>query len=581
MAPKKDELDPRFEALAEQLNDLQPKVRHAAILELHYSQPAEDSKEQEQVTTLIAGCIADIDDEVRSAAALALAKVGKVPLAITLVCAHLTNWKGAVRRAAADMLDRLINKPQPGDVVKCLLQALQDADSEVRHRIAKILPRCVSVSVTETMCTAVQAALKPDHPNALLPANRALNAEVLSKVCKPGHISTAATLMKLLKDVAPEVRRAAAEGLGRMAKGDQSAITALCALLRSDSSLRRIGEGLADEKARLEEQLAFEAEERKRAEELAKWGAPPPPGDNDSSDSDEEIKARKKRDKEFAEKKKKMAAAKAAKANGQVAAPPPVADPNEVTGVADADPGVREAALGALEAIATNTSWDAIAAFAASLEDPAGEVRQAAAHALAALDPGEGLGINAALKRLHHPVNGVRMASVQALVALSPPGSERVATELAARYKDCHSRITNGRAGLEERVAVLEALALISPPGHRGAVTAVLLGLEDPTADVRRASLRAAPSLVDEEEDETEQALVIAGVAARLKDRDMSVRAAAEKALVMLGVEDVTKTRVILNNRAETTQGFHHFMTFSPPSTAMQDMLSRPKTCPP
>jgi len=176
--------------------------------------------------------------------------------------------------------------------------------------------------------------------------------------------------------------------------------------------------------------------------------------------------------------------------------------------VADDDPGVREAALGALARIGTLTDAEVIAAFA----DPAPVVRRRAA-TLAAARPGVGL-----LPLLDDPD-----PTVVEVAAWACGEQERVDDATLGRLIELASEADDALV----RESAAAALGAIGDP--RG-LPAILAATRDKPNVRRRAVLALAPFDGPE---------VDAAIAAALEDRDWQVRQAAEDLRRATGELDV------------------------------------------
>ncbi len=172
--------------------------------------------------------------------------------------------------------------------------------------------------------------------------------------------------------------------------------------------------------------------------------------------------------------------------------------------LADADPGTRSTALGALARMAALTSGDVLAA----LVDPAAEVRRRAAEEVAAHDPGTDVSLLSLLA--DHDTTVVEVAAWASGEREPPePGAVEALAVIATNHHDALCR--------EAAVAALGAI------GDPSGLPAILAATADKATVRRRAVIALAPFEGDEVDAALHQAL---------SDRDWQVRQAAEDLLL-------------------------------------------------
>jgi HEAT repeat protein len=179
--------------------------------------------------------------------------------------------------------------------------------------------------------------------------------------------------------------------------------------------------------------------------------------------------------------------------------------------------------------------------FVAALEDETSSIRYAACDALHALGAQAKPAVAALRMRLADDVEGVRVAAARAMYAagergaeLAPAFIEGLTSRTIVLFEDMDERLVAlGAAavpalakamGHMEAVWLGEVCARIGKP----AIPAMLRGLENPKPSSRRAALEALRAV------EADGGFLLLPIAARLKDEDRTVRAAAARALVPL-----------------------------------------------
>ena len=203
----------RTDKLIRDLEAKEPDVRLNAATELA------DTKDPRVILPLIAA-LKDKDRYVSERATESLAKLG--PLAVEPLIAILQDPKAASRLTAA----RILGKIQDARSIDSLAKALGDPEAslaqEAREALLSVLLAALRDGRTPIRLRAAKLLQELPDPKAVIPLIAALrdsDANVRQRVAIAlGDIGSQATeaLVKLLGDSNPEMRRVAAEQLGRI-----------------------------------------------------------------------------------------------------------------------------------------------------------------------------------------------------------------------------------------------------------------------------------------------------------------------------------------------------------------------------
>ena len=218
--------------------DKNPKLRRAALIALEYS----DAAGRTGLPAVIAAVEKDEEAIVRQDAVMLLGRLGpKTNGALKAIVAALQNDKAdAVREAAATAIGKSFTVAAP-DYISALIDGLKDPHAGTRIAVAGAL-RNMGRSA-EPAFPALFDAVKNPKEHALV---RSAALHVVSRYgsadAKTVPPKTVPLMIELLKDSAtpPELREAAAEGLGRSTGESAEAVTLLCQMLTAkELELRR------------------------------------------------------------------------------------------------------------------------------------------------------------------------------------------------------------------------------------------------------------------------------------------------------------------------------------------------------
>ena len=487
----------------------------------------------------LAAALKDEAEEVRSEAADALGRLDD-RTAVPALIEALGDGEPSVRRAAAGALGNLSRPARQGDAgasparqgdaaanadaVPALIKALEDTDNEVREAAIRALgdsgdPRVVSVLVAairppgrhgyDPATNALHTLDIPDKAALLRPslahADAVVRAAVVGVVIGKAGRDALPDALAALKDPAPEVRAAAAGGLGSI-----------------DDSARRGGAEASPAVRPALLAVVNDGDARVRAAAVGSLG-------NVGGAGAAEAIRPALRDADPAVRK---AAATACGDLGEADAAAHL-----VPLLKDADEDVRRAVARSLGDLG---GADALAGLTAALADASPKVRDAAADALGYL--GEAA-VPALLKALGDSENSVQRFAVNALGRI---GDRRAVPGLVAMFQSDPNWL---------RSDVAEALGDIGGPEAVAALAAVMQGKSGETRIAAAAALvaagdgRALPVLLEEiGKRRSSQAETVAGalatlgdpraapaLTAALKSRDSSVRFWAAVALGSIG----------------------------------------------
>eukprot|EP00933_Yihiella_yeosuensis_P068077 TRINITY_DN7335_c0_g2_i2.p1 TRINITY_DN7335_c0_g2~~TRINITY_DN7335_c0_g2_i2.p1 ORF type:complete len:920 (+),score=216.38 TRINITY_DN7335_c0_g2_i2:46-2805(+) len=206
------------------------------------------TKAEEQIAALYAESIKDCSDEVRDLAVEGVAQLFQVALQGheklgDAIAVHLKDWQSMIRRTAIAALLRLYSgsvKRPSAEVLKGLMQCFKDPDHEVRRSSANTLALIAEIGNKTVINDLVARSQRKD----LLKDEDLIICEVLWKIADPGNPKVCNAFREMLstKDL-PEVRKCAAEGLGKVAMiDDKDSVDALSIVLGRWTELIKIAD---------------------------------------------------------------------------------------------------------------------------------------------------------------------------------------------------------------------------------------------------------------------------------------------------------------------------------------------------